>query len=265
MFETVIAAMLKHKQAVFAAVAVTALIGYIVPPAAQYAQATTSLGESLASETLSSVFGGGAEEEAATSDDGISGDDNQEIDQTNEQDIEQDQESTQDQTQSIDQTEAADQDNVIATGENTASVSQSADDNDNKIGDTSAASSTVAEVKNKIKKNDADVKTDISSDASASSSQDNDNTNIANVDQDSSADDNTQTNTFTGGADRATNVGVQLSDQDQRAANLGVNLAANLDVEEDEDNEYGFAVNPETGEVEDCFPPSPATPPPFCG
>ena len=57
MFETVIAAMLKHKQIVFAAVAVTALSGLVMAPVSfsQYAQA--QLGSDIANSVLDSVFG----------------------------------------------------------------------------------------------------------------------------------------------------------------------------------------------------------------
>jgi hypothetical protein len=91
MFETVIAAMLKHKQIVFATIAVAALSGMVIAPATQVARA--QLGEDIANDVLDSVFGAGGgdedDEEAAATED-QSGDDNQDIDQTQEQTNEQD-------------------------------------------------------------------------------------------------------------------------------------------------------------------------------
>ena len=60
MFETVIAAMLKHKQIVFATIAVAALSGMVIAPATQVARA--QLGEDIANDVLDSVFGDGGDE-----------------------------------------------------------------------------------------------------------------------------------------------------------------------------------------------------------
>src|SRR5215210_27921 len=121
MFETVIAAMLKHKQIVFAAIAVAALSGMVIVPATQVAQA--QLGRDIARDVLDSVFGERDNgDDGDDGDDGDQGDDNQNIDQTQEQENDQDQEADQDVTQTNDQSERNTQANELDTGDNTATV-----------------------------------------------------------------------------------------------------------------------------------------------
>ena len=280
MFETVIAAMLKHKQIVFATIAVAALSGMVIAPATQVARAQD--GSDIARDVLNSVFGADEadedEEEAAATEE-VSGDDNQDIDQTQEQTNEQEQEAEQEVDQESDQSETNVQANELDTGDNTATVAQSndadqdvaakasADDNDV----TAKASAENDDGHNKHKKshdsdtNSAEATADaiISSTAEATGIVDQDNT--ATVDQDSSIHDVDLSNNVAFGDDTNTQIAVPIIDQDQRAANLAEQRAANLDIEENEVIPYGFTINPTTGEVVDCFPPSGATPPPFCG
>jgi len=281
MFETVIAAMLKHKQIVFAAIAVAALSGMVIGPATPVAQA--ALGDDIANSVLDSVFGSsdnGDDDEAAASED-QSGDDNQDIDQT--QDQENDQEANVDQevTQSNSQDESNVQANDLDTGDNTATVAQSNRedqdvDADADVSDSSANAASEADAEDddhiKAKKShvsesdttSAESQADaiISATAEATGIQ-GDQSNTATVDQDSSIHDVDLSNNVAFGDDTNTQVAVPISDIDQRAANLAEQRAANLDVEENEVLPYGFTVSP-SGEVVDCFPPSGATPPPFC-
>jgi hypothetical protein len=281
MFETVIAAMLKHKQIVFAAVAVTALSGLVMAPVSfsQYAQA--QLGSDIANSVLDSVFGGGDDdEEAAAEDDGDEqGDDNQNIDQTNEQENDQEQEAEQEVDQESDQSETNVQANELDTGANTATVAQS---NDAEQDVAAAAEASDADADSDASDDDHDSKdkkhkhhsdgsdsdtTTSSAEAIVSATaeatgivdQDND----ATVDQDSSIHDVDLSNNVAFGDDTNTQIAVPIIDQDQRAANLAEQRAANLDIEENNVVPYGFTITP-SGEVVDCFPPSGATPPPFC-
>ena len=282
MFETVIAAMLKHKQIVFAAIAVAALSGMVIAPATQVARAQDSLGEDLANSVLDSVFGDddneAADEEeeaeaAATEDQ--SGDDNQDIDQTqeqsNEQENEQDQEADQDITQTNSQDETNVQANDLSTGANTATVAQTNEQDQDVDADAdaddnvqSAASEAEAEDNdhNKHKKHHSSHDSDttsaesqaeaiISATAEATGIQ-GDQSNTATVRQDSRIHDVDLSNNVAFGDDTNTQIAVPIIDQDQRAANLGINLAeqeaANLDVEE-----YGFTSTTTTTGGSDCF------------
>ncbi len=280
MFETVIAAMLKHKQIVFAAIAVAALSGMVIAPSTQVARA--QLGEDIANSVLDSVFGdddNGDEEAAATEDQ--SGDDNQDIDQTQDQENDQEADVDQEVTQSNSQDESNVQANELDTGDNTATVAQSnredqdvSADADVKDSSANAASEADAEDDDHIKAKKSHVSESdttsaesqadaiISATAEATGIQ-GDQSNTADVDQDSSIHDVDLSNNVAFGDDTNTQVAVPISDIDQRAANLAEQRAANLDVEENEVLPYGFTVSP-SGEVVDCFPPSGATPPPFC-
>ena len=280
MFETVIAAMLKHKQIVFATIAVAALSGMVIAPATQVARA--QLGEDIANSVLDSVFGDDEaadedEEEAAATED-QSGDDNQDIDQTQEQTNEQEQEAEQEVDQESSQDETNVQANELSTGANTATVAQS-NDADQDVAAAAEASDAEAESEaedddhdSKDKKHhhsdgsDSDTTTSsaeaiVSATAEATGIVDQDNT--ATVRQDSSIHDVDLSNNVAFGDDTNTQIAVPIIDQDQRAANLAEQRAANLDIEENEVLPYGFVVTP-GGEVIDCFPPSGATPPPFC-
>jgi hypothetical protein len=280
MFETVIAAMLKHKQIVFATIAVAALSGMVIAPATQVAQA--QLGRDIARDVLDSVFGDGGDEddeEAAATED-QSGDDNQDIDQTQDQSNEQDQEAEQDVDQESDQSETNIQANELDTGDNTATVAQSNDAEQDvaaaaEASDASASSSAEDDDdghdKHKKKHHsdgsDSDTTTSsaeaiVSATAEATGIVDQD--NDATVRQDSSIHDVDLSNNVAFGDDTNTQIAVPIIDQDQRAANLAEQRAANLDIEENEVLPYGFTINPTTGEPVDCFPPSGATPPPFC-
>jgi hypothetical protein len=244
MFETVIAAMLKHKQGIFAAIAVTALIGYIAPPAAQFAQAQ-SLGEDIASDVLDSVFGGGDEAETAATDGGVSGDDNQNIEQTQEQE----QEAEQEVDQESDQSETNVQANELTTGDNTATVTQSNDADQTVAAEATAAAESLTEGgccdddhHDKHKKHHSSdsgsdsggtsSETEAEANAAAEGTQDND--NIAAVDQTSEIHDVDLSNNVAFGDDTNEQVAIPIIDQDQRADQR----AANLDLDIDE--EYGF-------------------------
>jgi hypothetical protein len=244
MFETVIAAMLKHKQGIFAAIAVTALIGYIAPPAAQFAQAQ-SLGEDIASDVLDSVFGGGDEEEEAATD-GSTSDDSQSIDQTQEQD----QEAEQEVDQESDQSETNIQANDLETGDNTATVTQSNDADQTVAAEATAAAESLTsggccdndDDHDKHKKHHSSdsgsdsggtsSETEAEANAAAEGTQDND--NIAAVDQTSEIHDVDLSNNVAFGDDTNEQVAIPIIDQDQTADQR----AANLDLDIDE--EYGF-------------------------
>src|SRR5215216_4029870 len=237
MFETVIAAMLKHKQIVFATIAVAALSGMVIAPATQVARA--QLGEDIARDVLDSVFGDGDDEEdeveaesAATEDQ--SGDDNQDIDQT--------------------QTQSNEQANELRTGANTATVAQS-NDADQDVAAAAEASDADAESEaedddhdSKHKKHhhsdgsDSDTTTSsaeaiVSATAEATGIVDQD--NDATVRQDSSIHDVDLSNNVAFGDDTNTQIAVPIIDQDQRAANLAEQRAANLDIEEVDVFPYG--------------------------
>jgi len=248
MFETVIAAMLKHKQIVFAAIAVAALSGMVVAPSTQFARA--ALGDDIANSVLDRVSGADDNEDQ-------SGDDNQDIDQT--QDQENDQEANVDQevTQSNSQDETNVQANELDTGDNTATVAQSNRedqdvDADADVEDSSASAASDADAEDndhiKAKKShvsesdetsaESQAKAIIDATATATGIQ-GDQSNTATVDQDSSIHDVDLSNNVAFGDDSNTQVAVPISDIDQRAANLAEQRAANLDVEEDV-FPYGF-------------------------
>jgi hypothetical protein len=275
--------MLKHKQIVFATIAVAALSGMVIAPATQVARA--QLGEDIANDVLDSVFGAGGgdedDEEAAATED-QSGDDNQDIDQTQEQTNEQDQEAEQEVDQESSQDETNVQANELSTGANTATVAQSNDqdqdvDADADVKDSSASAASEAEAEDdddsKHKKHHSSHDSDttsaesqadaiISATAEATGIQ-GDQSNTATVRQDSRIHDVDLSNNVAFGDDTNTQIAVPIIDQDQRAANLAEQRAANLDIEENNVVPYGFTITP-SGEVVDCFPPSGATPPPFC-
>jgi hypothetical protein len=265
---------------IFATIAVAALSGMVIVPATQVAQA--QLGRDIARGVLDSVFGDDdeADDDEAAATEEVSGDDNQDIDQTQEQTNEQDQEAEQDVDQESDQSETNIQANELDTGDNTATVAQSNDAEQDvaaaaEASDASASSSAEDDDdghdKHKKKHHsdgsDSDTTTSsaeaiVSATAEATGIVDQD--NRADVDQDSSIHDVDLSNNVAFGDDTNTQIAVPIIDQDQRAANLAEQRAANLDIEENEVLPYGFTINPTTGEPVDCFPPSGATPPPFC-
>jgi hypothetical protein len=287
MFETVIAAMLKHKQIVFATIAVAALSGMVIAPATQVARA--QLGEDIANSVLDSVFGDGDDEEdeaeaesAATEE--VSGDDNQDIDQNQEQSNEQDQEAEQEVDQESSQDETNIQANDLRTGANTATVAQS-NDADQDVAAAAEASDADAESEaededhgddhGKDKKHhhsdgsDSDTTTSsaeaiVSATAEATGIVDQD--NDATVRQDSSIHDVDLSNNVAFGDDTNTQIAVPIIDQDQRAANLAEQRAANLDIEDvdvfpygttvvvDEDGDGGFCPPGQEGRDNPRFP-----------
>lgn len=250
MFETVIAAMLKHKQVVFAAIAVTALIGYIAPPGVQVAQAT-SLGEGIAQGVLDSVFGADEEEEEAVAEE----DDDDGVDQDLAQDIEQDQEASNDIDQDNEQSQTNVQANDLETGDNTATNTAN-NDADQEVtavsGDASAAAEAESEAEggccddghhgDKHKKHSSDghdgsdgstssaaeAAAEAISAATATGTQDND--AIATSTQDSSIHDVTFDNEANFAPQTNDQVAIGVNDQDQRAANLAAQLGIDLDI-----------------------------------
>jgi hypothetical protein len=255
--------MLKHKQGIFAAIAVTALVGGVLPPAIQVAQAQGVDGGELAQSVLDSVFGSRDGDEAAEADDdggddsSTTGDDNQRIDQTADQenDQEQDQDAEQEVEQNNDQSETNIQANELDTGDNTATVVQSNDAEQEVAAAADAAAEAEAESeaedgsgghhdgKHKKHHDSHDGSDDITSSvadaeaianaaAEATGIQDQDNT--ANIDQDSSIHDVDLSNNVRFGDDTNEQVAIPIidQDQDQRAANLAVQAAANLDLDE---------------------------------
>ena len=226
-----------HKQIVFAAIAVTALMGLIVPLSAVPAANAQVDAGSIVDGALDAVFGD--DEEAAAGDGdgdgGASGDDSQNIDQdaSNEAEVEQEVEQSADETNN--------QANVIETGDNDATVAQSNDDQ--RVEAAAAAESGDAEAEaedednykhSKDHSSDTDTTTaDADSIASAVATATGTQTNTATVDQDSSADDNVQVNENEFGDD--TLVAVPISDIDQTAENRAINL--------DLDDEYGQVVD----------------------
>jgi hypothetical protein len=277
MFETVMAAIAKHKQVVLAAIVVTALSGMVVQPIIPVAQAQ-SLGSDIASDVLDSVFGGGDdEEEAAADDDGgddggdTQGDDSQSIDQTAEQENEQEQEAEQEVEQNNDQSETNVQANELETGDNTATVTQanaaeqeveadaeaaaaaeaeseaeSEDDDDNHDGKDkkhhySGSSDSDSDTTSSVA--DAEAIANAAAEATGIIDQDND----ATVTQDSSIHDVDLSNNVAFGDDTNTQVAIPIIDQDQRAANLAIQAAANLDLDEEIDD-YGLVDDGDNGD-----------------
>ena len=222
------------------------------------------LGQDIANQVLASVFGtnadDGTEEEGATEteeeEEEITGDDNQDIDQTNEQTNDQDQTASQPITQESSQDETNIVDNDLETGDNTATVAQSNDATQDVAAAASADDNDVsakAEAENddddhykhhKSSSSDSDsaeatADAIISSTAEATGIVDQNNT--ATVTQDSTIYDVDLSNDVLFGDDSNAQVALPITDQDQRAANLAANLAANID------EEYGFQQTGRTG------------------
>jgi hypothetical protein len=230
-----------HKQIVFAAIAVTALMGLIVPLTAVPAAHAQVDANEIVQGALDSVFGG---DDAAAEDDGgdgvdQSGDDNQNLEQTNEQN----QEAEQEVDQENDQSEENTQSNELNTGDNTATVTQ-ANAAEQAVEAAAAAESGDAEAEaedeSKHKKDHhysssttADAESIATATAEATGLIDQD--NVAAVEQDSSANDNVLANVNEFGDDENTQVAVPIIDQDQTAENRAVNL--------DFDDEYGNVVD----------------------
>jgi len=247
MFETVIAAMLKHKQIVFAAIAVTALIGYVMPPAVQVAQAT-SLGSDLASDIIGGVFGSRDDDDNGADEE----DDDDGVDQDLSQELRQDQEASNDIDQSNEQRQDNDQRNSIETGDNSA-TNTAVTDNEQDVtavsGDASAAAEAESEAEDggshgshgsKHKKDghdghdhgstssSAEAAAEAISAADARGTQDNDATAFST--QDSSVHDVTQTNDAHFAPQNNNPVAIAVNDQDQRAANVAAQLGIDLDI-----------------------------------
>jgi hypothetical protein len=244
MFETVIAAMLKHKQIVFAAIAFTALVGYVMPPAVQVAQAT-SFGGDLTRGILDSVGIGDNDEDNGADEE----DDDDGVDQDLSQELRQDQEASNDIDQSNEQTQENDQENSIETGDNTA-TNTAVTDNEQDVtavsGDASAAAEAESEAEDggsghhsKHKKDGHDGHDDGSTSSSAEAAaeaisaadargtQDNDATAFST--QDSSVHDVTQSNEADFAPQNNNPVAIAVNDQDQRAANLAAQLGIDFD------------------------------------
>jgi hypothetical protein len=224
--------------------------------------AQAQLGEDIANSVLDSVFGTNADDgtEEEEEEEGITGDDNQDIDQTQEQTNEQDQTANQPITQESSQDETNEVANDLHTGDNTATVAQpndatqevtaasSADDNDASA-KASAENDDDGDHHKKGKKYDghysgssdstSDDTTSVANaeaivDAAAEATGIVDQNNSADVDQDSSVHDVDLSNNVAFAEDTNTQIAVPIIDQDQKAANLAANLAANID------EEYGF-------------------------
>jgi hypothetical protein len=286
MFESVIAAMLRHKQIVFAAVAFTALIGVVTAPVQYAAAQDGDLGDNIRDLVGGILGGGGDEDEAAPEEEEAAGDtagedllrNDQSNEQSNEQESEQEQEANPEATNNVDQSETNDQDISFETGDNTATVTQSNDAEqdvaaaaDASGGGASAAAKAIDDDDGHDKKHkkhhsgshdsdsvsaSADADEIVTATATATGIQTQ--TNSAPVNQDSSIHDVTARNTATFGDDVAVPIISQDIDQDQTsdqaAANLAANLAANVDIDE----EYGLRLVDRVlaGEEEDDnFPP----------
>src|SRR5215208_6949681 len=221
--------------------AMFALGGMFLPGLSTIQQAQAQQGvdaESIVDGVLEDVLGEEEEEEENDGDDGTSdGDDNQAIDQTNHQENDQDQDADQDVTQTNDQSEENIQANELDTGDNTATVAQSNDATQDVEADASAKASA---------EDDSDNHHSSDSHSSDSANADADAivtaTAEATVDQDSSIHDVDLNNNVAFGEDTNTQIAVPIIDQDQRAANLAANLAAQLDldvtnVDEEEEEE----------------------------
>jgi hypothetical protein len=275
--------MLKHKQIVFATIAVAALSGMVIAPTTQVARA--QLGEDIANSVLDSVFGERDNgDDGDDGDDGDQGDDNQNIDQTNEQENDQDQEARNDVEQNNDQSETNVQANELDTGDNTATVAQSNDaeqdvraaaEASDADADSDASDEDHGDHHGKDKKHhssdgsDSDTTTSSAEaivEATAEATGIVDQDNRADVDQDSSIHDVDLSNNVAFGDDTNTQIAVPIIDQDQRAANLAEQRAANLDLEEvdvfpygttvvvDEDGDGGFCPPGQEGRDNPRFP-----------
>ena len=223
--------------------------------------AQAQLGEDIANSVLDSVFGtnvdDGTEEE-----EGITGDDNQDIDQTQEQTNDQDQTANQPITQESSQDETNEVANDLHTGDNTATVAQP-NDATQEVGAAADASDADASAKASAEDDDDDHKdkkrdshysgssdstsggttsvadADAIVDAAAEATGIVDQNNTADVDQDSSVHDVDLSNNVAFAEDTNEQIAIPITDQDQRTANLASQRAANLDLE-DIDEEYGF-------------------------
>jgi len=269
MFEEVIATMLKHKQLVFAAIAVTALAGMISQPIVTVAQPAD--GNDIAQGVLDAVFGNGEDEveteETEEAEEGVAASEGgqaigQEADQTNEQDADAEQEVDQDN----DQSETNVQANELDTGDNTATVTQANAAEQEVAAAADAAAAAEAESEAEVEDEDgsyshhkdkkhgysgssdsdsniassvADAEAIANAAAEATGIQNQDNT--ATVTQDSSIHDVDLSNNVQFGDDTNEQVAIPIIDQDQRAANLAEQRAANLDLEEEIDV-YGITV-----------------------
>jgi hypothetical protein len=164
------------------------------------------------------------EEAAAAEAEDQSGDDNQDIDQTQDQRNEQDQDAEQEVDQENDQSETNIQANELDTGDNTATIAQSndADEDDDQDGGQDVAAEASDE------EEDSDP-TDAEATAEATGIVDQSNT--ATVRQNSSINDVDLSNNVAFGDDTNTQIAVPIIDQDQRAANLAEQRAANLDLD----------------------------------
>lgn len=225
-----------HKQIVFAAIAVTALMGLIVPlTAVQAAQAQVDT-QGIIDDAIAGVFGDGDGGDDGGDDGGTEqGDDSQNLEQTAENEAEVENEIDQENDQSQENNQA----NVIETGPNTATVSQS--NSEQSVAAAADAESGDAEAEaededhNKGKKSHyaySDSTTaDADSIATATAEATGIQSNEAAIAQDSSADDNVQVNENEFGDQTNTQVAVPITDIDQTAENRG----ANIDIDE----EYG--------------------------
>lgn len=235
-----------HKQIVFAAIAVTALMGLIVPLTVPAAQAQVDT-QGIIDDALAGVFGDG---NGDGGDDGgdEQGDDNQNIDQENEQE----QEAEQEVEQNNDQSETNTQSNELNTGDNTATVTQ-ANAAEQAVEAAAAAESGDAEAEAEDEDDGKDKKHHYSGDSDSTSADAEsiatataeatgliDQDNVAAVEQDSSANDNVLANVNEFGDDENTQVAVPIIDQDQTAENR----AANIDIDE----EYGNVVDGDGGD-----------------
>jgi hypothetical protein len=241
------------------------------------------LGQDIANQVLDSVFGtndddGGTEEEDGATEteeeeEAITGDDNQDIDQTTEQTNDQDQTANQPITQESSQDETNIVDNDLETGDNSAIVAQ-ANDATQEVTAAADASDADASAAASAESNDDDgdhhkkgkkydghysgssdsTSDDTTSVANAEAIVDaaaeatgiqGDQNNTADVDQDSSVHDVDLSNNVAFAEDTNEQIAVPISDQDQRAANLAEQRAANLDVVDiDEDGTGGTGTEP---------------------
>jgi hypothetical protein len=167
------------------------------------------------------------EEAAAAEAQDQSGDDNQDIDQTQDQRNEQDQDAEQEVDQENDQSETNIQANELDTGDNTATIAQSndADEDDDEDGGQNVAAAAAASDEEEEDSDSTDA------DATAEATGIVDQSNTATVRQNSSINDVDLSNNVAFGDDTNTQISVPIIDQDQRAANLAEQRAANLDVD----------------------------------
>lgn len=218
MFKSIGQTLSGHKQMVIAAIAVSGML--LAFPAQQLASAQVDIRnpQDLAQDIVQ--------------------DTEQSIDQDQDQDQDLDQEATNELDQSneanIDQSEENNQANVIETGDNTASTTQTADENIVSASGGDAGADSWA----KAHKGDAKASSDAEG-GDAEAAVENEATTI----QDSSADHNVLVNENTFGDDvalvdqdntadqTAVNVGLQEQDQDQDATNLDFDFASQYGIQ----------------------------------